>query len=87
MAKFEIISGEFAEVFTGNGTYGWLVEGDDVQARANANIDPYWLTEGRDCPIMQRHVPGHALAVDGEVKVMYTSREAAERGLARQMAL
>lgn len=82
MTTFTILSGTFAQVFAGNGNYDWLVEGDDIQQRANANINPYWMTPGRDCPIAQRNVEGHALVADGRVVVLYKTREHAERALA-----
>lgn len=82
MTNASIISGKFARVFTGNMTTGWLLEGDDLQGRANANVDPYWLPAGQDCPIYERNVDGHALALDGMPVVLYKSREAAEQALA-----
>jgi hypothetical protein len=87
MTKPTIVSGKFARVFAGNGNWDWLPEGDDLQARANANINPYWMTPGRDCPLGERNVDGHALAYDLGTKtvyVLYTSREAADRAAQRE---
>lgn len=77
MTAYSIISGTFAEVFTGNCTSGWLPEGDDLQVRANAAGH---TSDGRDCPIFRRHVPGHALVchgAHGDTYVLYTSLDAA----------
>lgn len=35
----QILEGLFARVFDGNGNWRWMLEGDDLQARANATID------------------------------------------------
>ena len=86
MTNFTILSGRFARVFTGNMTTGWLPEGDDLQSRANANIDPYWTTGGRDCPVYERDVEAHAVMSETSVVSVFTSRKAAEAAIARAMA-
>ncbi|QIG50560.1 hypothetical protein G5V57_24220 [Nordella sp. HKS 07] len=68
MTTFSILSGRF--VRTSN---GWLVEGDDLQARVNG-------------PILKRNVSGHALMVDDKPFALYKTLGEAQQALRRATA-
>lgn len=82
MTSLSIAHGKFAYVFSGNANYRWLPEGDDLQERANARIHSYWITEGRDCPIAQRHVEGYAVMAGDIVVSLHKTRDGAELAIA-----
>jgi len=77
----QIIEGTFAYVSTGNCTQGWMIDGDDIQARANAHLLAYYGYEV-EARIHQRGVTGFALIVDGHIIIdLFQTKEAAERFL------
>lgn len=79
-----LISGRFARVFSGNCTASWMVEGDDLQARANAALGACYES---DAPLYERNVEGYAVAYgDDPYVALFASREFAEQALARQIA-
>ncbi|QTD44307.1 hypothetical protein [Ottowia testudinis] len=81
-----IVAGPFALVSSGNCTQSWMVDGADIQERANAALDPYW---GKG-PVMihDRGVTGYGIQVEGSpyVVCVYGTREIAERKLAEALA-
>lgn len=72
-----IIEGTFARVSAGNCSTRWLLDGDDIQARADAALDPYW---GNKATIYERGFVGAAIATDaGQIVEVFASRAAAAR--------
>jgi hypothetical protein len=79
--ELKIIEGTFAAVSSGNCSQAWMVDGDDIQERANAALNKQY---GDVATIYQRGVQGFALSHGGKYLVgVYTTRDAAERALAR----
>lgn len=86
-----IFEGPFAEVYVGgNCVTEYIADGDDLMERANAIRDEYWAKAGHDAQIKRRNLPLYGI---GFIEVgypvsgwMYTSREAAERALARMQS-
>ncbi len=82
MTKIQIIDGPFAKVYAGgNAVFEYLREGDDLQERADAICDRFWLAAGHSAEIKERNLPlfGVALAGDDRPFEVFTSRAAAER--------
>ena len=80
--EIEIVEGVFASVTSGNCSVSWIVDGDDVQERANEAMSPYW---GNKSSIIQRGVKGYAVNVVGAKYLIdiFTTREAAENFISR----
>lgn len=81
MSKATIIEGTFALVSSGNCTESYMVDGDDIQERANAAHDSYW---GPKSNIIERGIEGFAVAVNGWAGYMvdlYTTRASAEAAI------
>lgn len=80
--QIKIVHGQFALVFSGNVTKAWMVDGDDIQQRANAALNPYW---GDTAKIYDQHVEGWALMADNSPYAieLYTSEMHAQRALGR----
>ena len=86
MTKAQIITGPLAEVYTGsNGYCEYLVDGDDIQQRADAVCDKYWLKAGRKAEIRARNLPlwGIQFSQGSKIDVVFTSLEAANRYLSQ----
>ena len=80
--EIEIVEGVFAAVTSGNCSVSWIVDGDDVQARANKALSDYW---GNKSSIVERGVKGFAVNVIGStylIEVLLT-RGAAEQFVGR----
>ena len=81
MTNLTIIEGTFALITSGNCTESWMLDGDDLQERADAAMDSYW---GNASKIIERGVQGFAVSNGGEYMIdLYTTREAAERHISR----
>lgn len=79
MSTARIIEGTFALVSSGNCTQSWMVDGEDIQARANAALDPYW---GTTATVHQRGVKGFGIDAGGRyLAEVYLTRQAAENAL------
>jgi hypothetical protein len=78
--KASIIPGPFALVTSGNCTTSYMLDGDDIQERANAAMNRYW---GDTAQVHKRGIPGWGILIDGHhyVVSVYTTREAAESHL------
>ncbi|WP_226018438.1 hypothetical protein [Novosphingobium sp. FKTRR1] len=82
----KIISAPLAQVYTGgNGHCEYLVDGDDLQARADAVCDKDWLAAGRQAEIRSRDLRlwGVQFSDGGRVDMVFDSLSAAERYVAR----
>lgn len=81
-ASASILKGTFALVSSGNCSTSWLVDGDDIQVRANAAISPYWSDTAK---VHERGVEGYGIQVDGckYIVEVYETREAAEAHMVR----
>ena len=77
----QIVEGTFAQVSTGNCTAGWMIDGDDIQSRANANLENVF-GYAVDAAIYQRGVKGFSLMIGGSVLDVFVTRAHAERFLA-----
>jgi len=75
----KIVENTFAYVSTGNCTQNWMVDGDDIQDRANAHLSAYY---GVEAVIHQRGVHGFALMIGDYVIDLFNTREAADNYLA-----
>lgn len=74
----KIVKGTFALVSSGNCSTSWLIDGADIQDRANAAISSYW---GNSAAVHERGVEGYGIKVEGcrYIVEVYTTLEAAER--------
>lgn len=78
----QIVHGPLAKVYTGkNAVCDYLVEGDDLQERADAICDKFWLAAGRRAEIRERNLSlfGVRFSDNGPIYEVFTSLEAAER--------
>lgn len=85
-----IVEGRFANVGGGNCSRWWILDGDDVQERANALPGHDIDRDGRKYPstIFERGVIGWALQIEGVDGVqVYLSRRAAEAARDRIVAM
>lgn len=82
MTKATVVPGPFALVTSGNTTTSYLIDGEDIQARADAAKDPYW---GQGSTVLKRGLPGYGVQVEGcrYIEDVYTTAEAAERAIQR----
>ncbi|GKS87140.1 hypothetical protein AVMA1855_23330 [Acidovorax sp. SUPP1855] len=80
-----IVPGPFAVVSSGNCTNSYMLDGDDIQARADAAMDSYWATTSQ---VIHRDIAGFGIQVEGSpyIAEVYTTQEAAERALASNQA-
>lgn len=81
MTKATIVPGPFASVSSGNCTNSWMLDGDDIQARADAAMNPHF---GNHSTVGRRGVEGYGIQIEGSPYIVdvYASREVAERKLA-----
>ncbi len=81
MSNATIVTGPFAVVSSGNVTNSYMLDGDDIQARADAAMSRYWADSST---VLQRGIEGFGIQVEGSPYVVevYGSREVAERKLA-----
>lgn len=63
MKSLKLVVGHFALVDTGNCTQGYIIDGPNVQARANKNYPKYY---GDTCHIYQRGIEGAGIVFEGE---------------------
>lgn len=86
----QIISGKFAEILGRNMTSNWMVDGDDLQDRADAVWQRGETVLGGysdTATILQRGIDGVAIQYGNHPYVfVYNSRAAAEAALATQNA-
>lgn len=77
-----IVKGPFASVSSGNATQAWMVDGADIQARADAAMDKYW---GETAVVYESNVDGYGIAIDGAkyIVAVYATHEAAELAISR----
>lgn len=82
-----VIRGTFALVASGNASDAWMIDGDDIQDRANEALDWYWRVEGVDATIYERGVEGWGVAIDDQPYMigLFTTEAAALR--ARDIAI
>lgn len=82
-----IIKGVFALVGSGNCTCSFLLDGPDVQARADAALGPHW---GDSAMVFERGIPGYALSWPNKkgpyFDIVYKTRDAAEQAMAERGA-
>ena len=80
--EIEIVEGVFAAVTSGNCSVSWIVDGDDVQDRANKALSAYW---GNKSSIVERGVKGFAVNVIGSTYLIdvFLTKEAAEQFVGR----
>lgn len=81
MTTVTIVPGPFALVSSGNTTKSFMLDGDDIQERANAALNPYW---GNSATVIKRGLQGFGTQIEGNPYIVevYESRVAAERALA-----
>lgn len=77
-----IVTGPFAIVSGGNCTDRWMIDGPDLQDRANAAKDSY--CGNAPATIYERGIVGYGIQIEGhaDVVAVYKTREQAERALA-----
>lgn len=80
--EIEIVEGVFAAVTSGNCSVSWIVDGDDVQDRANKALSAYW---GNRSSIIERGVKGFAVNAIGSTYLIdvFLTKEAAEQFASR----
>jgi|GEM_PF-2611897 len=82
--ELKVVTGLFAKVATGNATFGFIIDGDDVQERANAAYPDYFGGTGI---VYERGLEGAAVFVgNNEVsRELYINKEFADRSVARRL--
>lgn len=80
MAKATVIPGPFALVSSGNVTQSYMLDGDDIQDRANAAMDKYWADSAT---VIKRGIEGFGIQVEGSKYIVevYNTEEAAKRAI------
>lgn len=81
--ELKIIEGNFALVFTGNATWGWVIDDEKVELRAKAALNGYF----GEPKIAERGHFGFGVAFpDDRVLDIYNSKANAEESIARRLA-
>lgn len=80
MAMAKIIPGPFAVVTSGNCTRSFMLDGDDIQTRADAAMDKYWSDTAT---VVSRGIQGFGVQIEGSDYIVdvYTTEDAAKRAL------
>ena len=85
VSRLRIVEGAFAAVSAGNCTWAWMVDGDDIQERANVALGWYWSNDFTiPASVHERGVRLACIQIDDQAHMLagYSSREAAEAALA-----
>jgi len=83
--ELKVVTGLFAKVATGNATFGFILDGDDVQERANAAYDDYYGGTGF---VYELGLEGAAIFIgNNEVsRELYISEKFANESVARRLS-
>ena len=83
--ELKVVTGKFAKVATGNATFGFILDDDDVQTRADAAYGDYYGDTGI---VYERGLEGAAVfAGNNEVsRELYISEKFANESVARRLS-
>jgi hypothetical protein len=84
MNPLQIVTGPFALVHTGNATYGYVLDDEMVQKRAEDAIDPYW---GKP-KIFERGIKGFGILLTetGTILDIYKTEDDAAESIKRRLS-
>lgn len=79
----KIVKGPFAKVTSGNATESWMLDGDDIQDRADAAMDRHFASSAH---VIERGQAGYGIQVEGSpyIAAVYLTEEAALAALNRR---